>query len=162
MFEVDPLTPEDWPAVKAIYEEGIATGDATFDSVAPTWETWDGDHVTTPRLVLKTDGEVVAWAALTPVSRRPVYRGVADLSIYVAEAHRGRGIGRVLLRAMVERSEAEGIWTLQAGIFPENVASLALHAGCGFRVVGTRRRIGFMDGRWRDVILLERRSGLVE
>ena len=162
MFEVDSLTPQDWPAVKAIYEEGMATGDATFDTVAPTWEAWDGDHVTSPRLVARADGEVVAWAALTPVSRRAVYRGVADLSIYVALERRGRGIGRVLLRAMIERSEAEGIWTLQAGVFPENAASLALHRACGFRVVGTRERMGFMDGRWRDVILLERRSGLVE
>jgi phosphinothricin acetyltransferase len=162
MLEIESLTPEDWPAVKAIYEDGIATGDATFDTVASTWEAWDGDHVTSPRLVARSDGEVVAWTALTPVSRRPVYRGVADLSIYVAADRRGRGIGKALLRAMIERSEAEGIWTLQAGIFPENVASLRLHRSCGFRTVGTRERMGFMDGRWRDVILLERRSGLVE
>jgi phosphinothricin acetyltransferase len=162
MLSIETLTPEDWPAVKAIYEEGMATGDATFDTVAPTWEGWDGDHVTSPRLVARSDGDVVAWSALTPVSRRPVYRGVADLSIYVAGGRRGQGIGKILLRAMIERSEAEGIWTLQAGVFPENAASLALHRACGFRVVGTRERIGFMDSRWRDVILLERRSGLVE
>ncbi len=162
MLEIEPLSPHDWPAVKAIYEDGIAAGDATFDTVAPTWEAWDGDHITSPRLVARSDGEVVAWAALMPVSRRPVYRGVTDLSIYVAADHRGRGIGKALLRAMIERSEAEGIWTIQAGVFPENTASLALHRVCGFRVVGTRERIGFMDSRWRNVILLERRSGLVE
>jgi L-amino acid N-acyltransferase YncA len=162
MIEAHDLVFDDWPAVRAIYEEGIATGDATFETAVSSWEAWDSDHVPSPRLVARTGGEVVAWAALTPVSRRPVYRGVADVSIYVAAAHRGRGVGRFLLRAMIERSEAEGIWTLQAGLFPENVASLALHRACGFRVVGTRERMGFMDGRWRDVVLLERRSGLIE
>jgi L-amino acid N-acyltransferase YncA len=165
-LEVRPLTPEDWPVVRAIYEDGIATGDATFDAMAPSWEAWDDDHFDSPRLVAHLGpaggDEVIAWTALTPVSRRPVYRGVADVSIYVAAGYRGRGVGRVLLRAMIARSEAEGLWTLQAGVFPENAPSLALHRACGFRVVGTRERMGFMDGRWRDVVLLERRSGLVE
>jgi phosphinothricin acetyltransferase len=152
------LEARDWPAVRSIFEEGIATGQATFETEAPSWEDWDGAHLTQVRLVAEQDGEVVGWAALSPYSSRPVYAGVAEESVYVAAPARGRGVGRALLEALVERSEAAGIWTLEAGIFPENRASVTLHLGCGFRVVGLRERIGQLDGQWRDVLLLERRS----
>jgi phosphinothricin acetyltransferase len=155
----------DWQAVRAIYLEGIATGNATFETDAPDWEKWDRDHLTDCRLVARKGarpfGRVVGWAALSPVSGRCVYAGVASLSIYVAEAVRGQGVGKALLQALVEDSETHGIWTLQAGIFPENASSLALHKSCGFREVGRRERIGQMDGVWRDVIFMERRSQVV-
>ena len=144
----------------SIYLEGIATGNATFEKTAPEWERWD--EATSPRLPpgsLAAD-EVLGWAALSPVSRRPVYAGVADLSIYVSERARGKGVGTALLSRLVEDSEREGIWTLQAGIFPENTASINLHQRAGFRVVGIRERVGSMDGRWRDVVLMERRSAI--
>lgn len=148
-----------WPAVKAIYEEGIATGHATFQTEAPEWAQWDKGHLPHSRLVILTDQEVVAgWAALSPVSGRAVYAGVAEVSVYIRAAERGRRAGLQLLRALVEESERNGIWTLQAGIFPENVPSLKIHAHCGFRQVGFRERIGAMDGVWRDTVLLERRS----
>lgn len=149
-----------WPVVRAIYEAGIATGNATFEQEPPTWEEWDARHLAAPRLVALAGGEVVAFAALSPYSGRAVYRGVAEVSIYVAVAARGQGVGRRLLGEIVQRSEAAGIWTLQAGIFPENRASLALHAACGFREVGRRERLGWMNGAWRDVMLLERRSAV--
>jgi len=153
------MTPDDWPNVRAIYLEGIATGNATFETDAPSWETWDRAHVADPRLVARdADGSVLGWAAVTPVSGRCVYAGVADLSVYVSAAARGRGVGRALLTALIQSSERAGIWTLQAGIFPENAPSLALHRACGFRDVGRRERIGKMHGVWRDVLLLERRS----
>jgi L-amino acid N-acyltransferase YncA len=155
---IAPLTAGDWAAVRAIYEEGIATGQATFETEAPSWEAWDAAHLPEPRLVARRDGEIVAWAALTPVSERCVYEGVADLSIYVAERARGQGLGRTLLSELVAASERSGIWTLQAGVFPENEASLALHRSCGFRAVGVQERIGKHHGAWRDVVLLERRS----
>jgi L-amino acid N-acyltransferase YncA len=151
---VVPLHPGHWPAVQAIYREGIANGDATFETEAPEWDAWDAGHLSHSRLVAVDGQEVAGWAALSPVSRRPVYAGVAEVSVYVAGARRGRGVGR----ALVASSEGSGIWTLQAGIFPENVASVALHERCGFRVVGRRERIGKLHGRWRDVLLLERRS----
>jgi phosphinothricin acetyltransferase len=151
-----------WPAVKAIYEEGIATGHATFQSEAPEWPDWDRGHLSHSRLALMTDGGVVAgWAALSPVSGRAVYAGVAEISIYISAGERGRKAGLRLLRALVEESERHGIWTLQAGIFPENIPSLRIHAHCGFRQVGFRERIGAMEGIWRDTILLERRSRVV-
>lgn len=151
-----------WPYVKAIYEEGIATGHATFQSEAPLWGDWDRGHLTHSRLVILTDaGEVAGWAALSPVSGRAVYSGVAEVSVYVGVGYRGRRAGLQLLRALVEESERQGIWTLQAGIFPENLPSLRIHEHCGFRQVGFRERIGAMDGVWRDTILLERRSGVV-
>jgi L-amino acid N-acyltransferase YncA len=152
---------DDWPAAAAIYAEGIATGDATFETAVPSFEAWDAAHLAAPRLVARRDGRVLAFAGLAPVSARAVYRGVAEVTIYVAEAARGRGVGRRLLDALIEQSEAAGIWTLQAGIFPENEASVALHRRCGFRLVGRRERIGEMDGVWRDVLLLERRSTTV-
>jgi L-amino acid N-acyltransferase YncA len=152
------MRPHDWEAVRAIYLEGIATGNSTFEQSAPDWHTWDQGHLPSCRLVARAGGEVLGWNALSPVSRRQVYAGVAEFSIYVAERARGRGIGAALLKALIEVSEREGIWTLQSGIFPENTASLELCRRFGFRVVGTRERVGNMNGRWRDVVLLERRS----
>lgn len=148
----------DWEAVRRIYLEGIATGDATFETDAPTWEEWDRRHRPDCRQVACNQGEVVGWAALSPYSSRHVYRGVAEESVYVASTARGLGVGKALLEALVVASEQAGVWTLQAGIFPENTASLAVHRACGFRAVGRRERIGQMDGVWRDVMLLERRS----
>lgn len=155
---IRPLTEADWPAVRKIYRDGIATGHATFETDVPPWEAWDRGHLASPRLVAELEGQVVGWAALSPTSPRPVYRGVAEVSIYLAEERRGQGIGRTLLGRLVDESEASGIWTLQAGIFPENVASVRLHRALGFQDVGVRERVGRLDGRWRDVLLLERRS----
>jgi L-amino acid N-acyltransferase YncA len=152
---------EDWDAVRAIYREGIATGNATFETDVPAWEAWDRGHLHACRLVAKADGRVVGWAALTPYSSRRAYAGVAGLSVYVSASARGQGIGRALLGALIEASERAGLWTLQAGIFPENVASLALHRAHGFREVGRRERIGRLNGVWRDVVLMERRSKVV-
>ena len=164
-LDVRPLAPSDWTAVRAIYEEGIATGNATFETAAPTWEAWDRGHLSVGRLAAVAagvyGGPVLGWAALSPVSGRCVYAGVAEVSVYVATAAAGRGVGRALLDRLVAGAEAAGIWTVQAGIFPENRASLALHRRCGFRTVGVRERLGKLDGRWRDVVLLERRSPLV-
>jgi L-amino acid N-acyltransferase YncA len=151
------LEERDWPAVRAIFEEGIATREATFETEVPSWEDWDGAHLSL-RLVTEEDGAIVGWAALSPYSARECYRGVAESSVYVAERARGRGIGRALMERLVRDSEEAGFWTLQAGVFPENEESLALHRRCGFRVVGVRERIGRLDGEWRDVVLLERRS----
>jgi phosphinothricin acetyltransferase len=158
---IEKMTPEDWNAVRAIYEEGIATGNATFEQSSPTWEKWDAGHLAGCRLVARAGNEVLGWAALSLVSVRKVYAGVADLSIYVAQRARGGKIGSRLLAELVAASERAGIWTLNAGIFPENTASMALHKRHGFRVVGTRERIGCMNGRWRDVVLMERRSAIV-
>jgi phosphinothricin acetyltransferase len=151
----------DWREVRAIYEEGMATGNATFETSAPDWETWNVKHLQAGRLVGRLGGCLVGWVALSPVSSRCVYAGVAEVSIYVAASVRGQGVGRALLQAGVEASEEAGIWTLQAGIFPENVASVGLHKSCGFREVGLRSRLGQLAGTWRDVILLERRSSTV-
>ncbi|HJU54598.1 MAG TPA: GNAT family N-acetyltransferase [Pyrinomonadaceae bacterium] len=156
--EIVGMSAADWEAVRAVYLEGIATGDATFETVAPAWEKWDAAHLPHCRLVAKFGTTIAGWAALSPVSARRVYAGVAETSVYVAAAFRGTGVGRALLRALINCSEQHGIWTLQAGIFPENAASLALHLQHGFREVGRRERLGKMNGRWRDVILLERRS----
>ena len=156
-----PLTPSDWPAVRAIYEAGIATGAATFERSAPAWDAWDAGHLAHARFVAEDDGRVVGWAALSPVSGRCVYAGVAEVSVYVDPDAQGRGVGRLLLAGLVAASEAAGMWTLQAGIFPENAASVGLHERCGFRVVGRRERLGQLDGRWQDVLLLERRSPVV-
>jgi L-amino acid N-acyltransferase YncA len=151
----------DWPVVRAIYLDGIATGQATFETEAPSWEKWDAGHLPSPRLVARESDDVLGWAALSPVSERCVYAGVAEISVYVSATHRGRGVGGKLLTSLIEESEKNGIWTLQAGIFQENTASLALHRSCGFREVGRRERIGKMNGVWRDTVLLERRSNLV-
>jgi L-amino acid N-acyltransferase YncA len=147
----------DWPAVKAIFEQGVATRRATFETEAPSWEDWDGTHLRL-RLVAEEDGEVLGWAALVPYSSRECYRGVAESSVYVTERARGLGVGRALMERLVHDSEEAGYWTLQAGVFPENEESLALHRRVGFRVVGVRERIGRLDGEWKDVVLLERRS----
>jgi L-amino acid N-acyltransferase YncA len=157
-LELRELRAEDWPAVKAIYEQGIAGGNATFETEAPSWEDWDRTHLEGHRLVAFQDGEIVGWAALSPVSERCVYAGVAENSVYVAEEAQGRGVGRALLEELIARSERDGIWTIQTGIFPENEASIALHERCGFRVVGVRERIGQHNGVWRDVVFMERRS----
>ncbi len=151
---------EDWGAVRAIYLEGIATGNSTFQQSAPDWPDWDQGHLKCCRLVARLGSEIAGWTALSPVSRRPVYGGVAEFSIYVAERARRRGIGSALLQALIDAAEIEGIWTLQSGIFPENTASLELCGRFGFRTVGTRERIGCMNGRWRDVVLVERRSAV--
>ena len=158
---LEPLSANDWDAVRAIYLEGIATGDATFEQSAPEWDQWDAGHLKKCRLVARNNGEIFGWAALSPVSGRCVYGGVAEVSVYVAEQARGRGVGAALVAALVRESEEAGIWTLQAGIFPENQASIKLHLNAGFRVVGTRERLGSMNGHWRDVVLMERRSGIV-
>ena len=158
---IRPLIAADWPAVRAIYTEGIATGNATFESEAPSWEAWDAGHLPECRLVATMTGRVMGWAALSPVSSRCVYAGVGEISVYVAADGRGRGMGTDLLRALVAESEQHGIWMLQAGILPENEASVAIHERCGFRVVGRREKLGQMNGRWRDVLLLERRSATV-
>jgi L-amino acid N-acyltransferase YncA len=157
-LELRELTHEDWPAVRAIYEHGIAQGDATFEQEAPSWDDWNRSHLEGHRLVALQDGDVVGWAALAPVSERCVYGGVTENSVYVADSAQGRGIGRALLEELVARAERDGIWTIQAGIFPENEASIELHRRCGFRVVGVRERIGQQHGVWRDVVLMERRS----
>jgi L-amino acid N-acyltransferase YncA len=160
-ISIEPLTVDHWDAVRSIYLQGIATGNATFQHTVPDWQEWDAGHLPACRLVARSEQEIVGWAALSPVSRRPVYRGVAEVSIYVAEPARDCGIGSKLMTGLIADSEADGIWTLQAGIFPENTASIDLHVKAGFRVVGTRSRLGCMNGRWRDVVLLERRSLIV-
>ena len=157
-WELAALSPSHWPAVQAVYLEGIATGSATFETSAPDWDSWDQHHLAHSRLTLWRAGELAGWAALSPVSYRRVYAGVAEVSVYVAAAARGQGAGRVLLAALVESAEQHGIWTLQAVIFPENQASLRLHQNCGFRMVGRREKIGKMGDVWRDTLLLERRS----
>ncbi len=164
-LEIRPMRPGDWPAVARIYADGIATGDATFETEVPEWRDWDAAHLSVCRLVAREtgqeDGGIIGWVALSPFSHRHVYRGVGELSIYVASEARGRGVGRVLLNALVAASEEAGFWTLHAGIFPENEASIALHRRCGFRIVGVRERLGRLAGVWRDVVLLERRSATV-
>jgi L-amino acid N-acyltransferase YncA len=155
---VESFGEADWPEVRSIYLEGIATGVATFETHAPSWETWDAGHLARPRLKAVAGSEVAGWAALSQVSSRRVYAGVAEVSIYVAEAFRGRGVGAHLLKELVRASEDSGLWTLQAGIFAVNVPSIRLHAACGFRVVGTRERLGKLGDTWRDVVLMERRS----
>jgi phosphinothricin acetyltransferase len=160
--EIRPLAPGDWPAVEAIYAEGIATGNATFETEPPTWEEFDAGRLPGHRFVAIADGEVVGWAALSPTSRRECYDGVAEHSVYVAGNKRGRGIGRALLDALVESADAAGIWTIQTSVFPENDASLKLHERAGFRVVGRRERIARLRGEWRDTIVLERRSPRVD
>jgi L-amino acid N-acyltransferase YncA len=160
--ELRELRPDDWPEVAAIYWDGIRSGLASFETSVPSWEEWDAGHLPAPRLVAVVLDEIVGWAALAPVSSRRCYRGVAENSVYVAREWRGRGVGRLLLDALVRRAERGGIWTIQTSVFPENRASLALHLRAGFRIVGARERIAKRDGLWRDTLFLERRSALVE
>ena len=160
---IRPLEPTDWPAVERIYREGIATGNATFEAEPPSWEEFDREKVTAPRLVAELDGDVVGWAAASRISSRCVYEGVLEHSVYVAEVVRGRGVGRMLLASFLEAAEEGGFWTVQSGVFPENESSLVLHERLGFRTVGIRERVGKMSygrfaGQWRDVVLIERRS----
>jgi phosphinothricin acetyltransferase len=152
------MTREDWPRVEAIYVQGIETGLATFETGSPGWDAWDAEHLSTCRWVAVEDGRVVGWAGLAPVSDRCVYGGVAEVSVYVDDGWRGRGLGTVLLQRLIESSEEEGIWTLQAGIFPENVGSVRIHEKLGFKALGVRERLGKLGDEWRDVLFLERRS----
>lgn len=160
-MEVRDLRPEDWAEVARIYAEGIATGNATFETEVPSWSAWDAAHLAEHRFVAERDGRVVGWIALSPASRRPCYAGVAEISVYVAEAARGNGVGTELLAAVLASAEAAGLWTLQTSVFPENQPSLALLRRFGFRTVGTRERIGRLHGAWRDTALVERRSEVV-
>ena len=158
MVEIRELTAEDWPAVEAIYADGIATGDATFETRTPSWEEFDAGRLHGHRFVAVVDGRVVGWGALSPTSARACYAGVVEHSVYVDRQHRGQGVGRRLMESLVADADAAGLWTIQTSVFPENAASLALHERLGFRVVGRRERIARHDGVWRDTILLERRS----
>jgi L-amino acid N-acyltransferase YncA len=157
-MEIRPLTREDWPAVERIYAEGIATGQATFETAPPTWEEFDSGRFPNLRLVAVEKGAVVGWAALAPTSARECYAGVAEHSVYVTKRARGRGAGRALMERLLSAADEAGIWTVQTSVFAENEASVALHARVGFRVVGRRERIARLDGVWRDTLLLERRS----
>ncbi len=156
--EIEPLTSARAADVLAIYEEGIAARQATFETQTPSWEEWDAAHLAACRLVARAGEAVVGWAALSPVSRRRCYSGVAEASVYVRASARGQGVGRALLEALIVASEAHGIWTLQGATFAENTASLRLQERCGFRIVGRRERIARLDGVWRDTVLSERRS----
>ena len=160
-YVIVPLRPEDWEQVRSIFLEGVVTGHATFEMDAPSWEHFDAAHLALPRLAARSDKTVCGWATLTPSSSRCVYAGVAETSIYIGQNFRGQGIGGELLEALIVASEAVGVWTLQAGVFPENIASFELHRRHGFREVGRRERIGKLNGAWRDTLLLERRSTLV-
>ncbi len=157
-MQIAKLLPSHWNAVKKIYEEGIATGNATFQTEAPSWEEWDKSHVAEPRLVALENENVLGWAAITPVSGRCVYAGVGEVSVYVSSAAQGKGVGKALLQNLISESEKNEFWTLQAGIFPENTASIRLHQSVGFRIIGTREKIGKMHDVWRDTLLLEKRS----
>ncbi len=157
MLQIRALTPADWPRVEAIYVEGIATGNATFDTEPPSWEEFDAARLPEHRFVAVEDGEVVGWIAVSPTSSRECYAGVVENSVYVAETARGRGVGRALMDALLASTDAAGIWTIETGVFPENEATLALHERAGFRVVGRRERISQLGGIWRDTMLLERR-----
>ncbi len=157
MVEVCPLVAADWPAVAAIFAEGIATGDATFETTVPQWRDRDARHLAEHRFVAELGGDVAGWIAVVPYSSRAAYRGVGEESVYVAERARGRNVGRELLATLIDSARAGGLWTLQAGVFTENAASLALHRSLGFREVGVRERIGQLAGAWRDVVLLELR-----
>jgi phosphinothricin acetyltransferase len=157
-LEITAMSPDDWEAVRTIYQEGIETNQATFETSVPSWAAWNAAKRKDCRLVTRRENRVIAWAALNPVSSREVYAGVAEVGIYVASQERGRGVGRSLLTALIEAAELAGTWTLQASVFPENEASMALFQSCGFRIVGYRERIAKHHGLWRDTVLLERRS----
>lgn len=153
---------QDWASVSKIYAQGIATGIATFETEVPSFKVWNKKFITKCRLVAEVNNEVVGFAVLSQVSKREVYKGVAEVTVYVAEKVRGKGIGKLLLEALVNESEKEGFWTLQAGIFSMNKASIKLHENCGFRVVGIREKIGKRDGKWHDNHFLERRSNKIK
>jgi L-amino acid N-acyltransferase YncA len=158
---IDEMRAEDWDQVRQIYLDGLATGQASFEVEAPSWEYWNKNHHSHSRLVARRDGQVIAWSALAPVSIRRCYAGVAEVSLFVAADERGRGVGKRLLQAVIESSERHGIWTLCGAAFPENQASIRLQLACGFRIVGRRERVAQHHGVWRDTILTERRSGVV-
>ncbi|WP_078382588.1 GNAT family N-acetyltransferase [Sutcliffiella halmapala] len=158
---IDEMGRGDWWQVRDIYLEGIDTGNATFQMEAPNWEEWDRGHLKECRIVVRSEGGILGWAALSSISNRPVYRGVAEVSIYARQTNKRKGIGSLLLKSLIEKSEQNGFWMLQSGVFPENTSSLHLHTKYGFREVGRRERIGEMKGCWRDVVLLERRSNKV-
>jgi L-amino acid N-acyltransferase YncA len=162
-IKIEKMTPEHWADVAQIYAEGISTGNATFQKEVPNWTTWDGDHLPYGRLIaLNTEGSpILGWAALTAVSGRCVYAGVAELSVYVAAAARGQGVGKLLMENLIKAAENHGLWTLQAGIFSENIGSVQLHLKTGFRQIGYREKVGKLDGIWRDTLLFERRSQVV-
>jgi phosphinothricin acetyltransferase len=160
-FVIEPMQPQDWEFVRGIYLEGVATGHATFETEAPDWGRWNDNHSAECRLIARSPEEALGWAALSPVSKRKVYEGVAEVSVYVGAAARGRGVGGALMRALIEASERNGVWTLQSSVFPENIASIALHLNHGFRELGRRERVGRHHGVWRDTVLLERRSRVV-
>jgi len=155
------MLPEHWPKVSQIYKEGILTGMATFEKEIPGWEVWDSDHLKACRLIATINEDLVGWAALSPVSSRCVYGGVGEVSVYVSQEFRGNHIGEILLRELIAESEKNGLWTIQSGIFPENIGSIKLHEKVGFRKIGYREKIGELDGIWKDNILLERRSKLI-
>lgn len=157
-MEIVEMNKSDWGTVIEIYYDGILTGDATFQTNLPTWQEWDNSHLRNCRFVAKENNKILGWTALSPVSSRCVYAGVAEVSIYVDKKQKGKGIGKCLLEHLVENSEHNGIWTLQSSIFPENKASMKIHLSCGFVVVGRRKRIGKLKGEWRDTVLMERRS----
>jgi phosphinothricin acetyltransferase len=158
LIDIGEMAAADWPDVSRIYAEGMATRNATFETDLPSWEKWDASHLATCRLVARENGVIVGWAALSPISSRYAYRGVCEVSVYVADSVRGKGVGRRLLESLVDTSEQDGRWMLQASVFPENEASVALHTACGFRVLGRRERVAQLDGVWRDTLILERRS----
>ena len=160
-MEIINITEQHYPAIKRIYLQGIATGNATFQTDAPDWNHWDKSHLQTCRLVLIENNNVSGWAALSPVSSRCVYAGVAEVSVYIDETQRGKGFGKILLLELIRQSEAVGLWTLQSGIFPENISSIKVHEACGFRMIGYRERVGQMSGVWRNNVFMERRSNTV-
>ena len=160
-YTLDRMTADDWKQVREIYLEGIATRNATIETEAPDWDEWNANHRPDCRLVARSDDKVLGWAVLSPVSQRIAYLGVAEESIYVAASARGTGVGKALLAALIKESEEAGVWSLQAGIFPENTASIAVHKSVGFREIGVQERKGSLDGVWRDVVLMERRSQVV-
>lgn len=160
-MEVINIEAHHYPEISRIYLEGIATGNATFQTIAPSWDDWDKSHLKECRIILVDDMKIMGWAALTPVSSRCVYAGVSEVSVYVDALQRGKGIGKKLLKELIMQSEASGIWTLQSGIFPENKSSIRIHEECGFRIIGYREKIGNMKGIWRDNIIMERRSKVI-
>jgi L-amino acid N-acyltransferase YncA len=170
VIKIEEMLPEHWAEVAQIYAEGMATGNATFQTEVPNWTTWDGDHLPYGRLIARKTGKkdvytegssILGWAALTAVSGRCVYAGVAELSVYVAASARGQGVGKLLMNNLIKDAEINGLWTLQAGIFPENLGSVQLHLKSGFRQIGYREKVGKMDGIWRNTLLFERRSLVV-